>query len=201
MSNPSRLLASVLLFLLCTVSARADYVDPPERVARLNFSQGEVSYSPGGENDWVTVVPNRPLFRGDRLWSDYDSLAEFQVGSAAVRLGSNTGVEVLNLDDNIAQFQLSEGTLSLTVRRLYPGQIYEVDTPTLAFTLSREGRYRIDVDPNNNVTTIQIRDGAGTAYGVDSNFPMIAGDNVRFYDTNLQDYQLTGMPPEDDFDR
>ncbi len=203
MSNPTRLRAfvGVLLFLLCTVSARAEYADPPGRVARLNFSQGEVSFSPAGENDWVTVVRNRPLFRGDRLWSDHNSLAEFQVGSAAVRLGSNTGVEILNLDDNIAQFQLSEGTLNLGVRRLYPGQVYEVDTPTLAFTINREGNYRIDVDPNNNITTIQVRKGAGEAYGENANFPMIAGDNVNFYDASLHDYQLTGMPPEDAFDR
>ncbi len=203
MSNSSRflVLTGMLLFLLCTASARADYVDPPERVARMNFSQGDVSFSPAGENDWVGVVRNRPLFRGDRLWSDYDSLAEFQVGSAAVRLGSNTSLEILDLDDKIAQFQLTEGTLNLSVRRLYPAQIFEVDTPTLAFTLSREGRYRIDVDPNNNVTTIQIREGAGVAYGENTNFPMIAGDNVRFYDSNLQDYELYGLPREDAFDR
>ncbi len=203
MSNPSRLfaLAGMLLFMLWAAFARADYVDPPERVARLNFSQGEVSFSPAGENDWVTVVRNRPLFRGDRLWSDYNSLAEFQIGSAAVRLGSSTGVEILNLDDNIAQFQLSEGTLNLSVRRLYEGQIYEVDTPTLAFTINREGNYRIDVDPDSNITTIQIRDGAGEAYGENSNFPMIAGDNVRFYDNSMHNYQLTDMPPEDAFDR
>ena len=41
--------------------------DPPGRVARINFVQGSVSFQPGGEGDWVTAVPNRPLTTGDNL--------------------------------------------------------------------------------------------------------------------------------------
>ncbi|MGO8755742.1 MAG: DUF6600 domain-containing protein [Gallionellaceae bacterium] len=203
MSNPSRFLAltGVLLFLLCTASARADYADPPERVARLDNTQGQVSYSPAGENEWFGVVRNRPLIRGDRLWTDYDARAEFQVGSAAVRIGSNTSVEILDLDDNIAQFQVTQGTLDLSVRHMYTGQVFEVDTPTLTFTINQAGRYRIDVDPGNNATTIGVWEGAGEAYGENANFPLLAGDTVGFYSTDLRDHEMYGVPPEDDFDR
>ena len=41
--------------------------DPPARVARMNFTQGSVSFQPGGEGDWVDAVPNRPLTTGDNL--------------------------------------------------------------------------------------------------------------------------------------
>ncbi len=44
--------------------------DPPGRVARLNYSQGSISFRPAGENDWVTAVPNRPMVTGDDLWAD-----------------------------------------------------------------------------------------------------------------------------------
>jgi len=27
--------------------------DPPSRVARMNYTQGSVSFQPGGEGDWV----------------------------------------------------------------------------------------------------------------------------------------------------
>ena len=47
--------------------------DPPGRVARLNYSQGSVSFRPAGEDDWVTAVPNRPMVTGDDLWADQDS--------------------------------------------------------------------------------------------------------------------------------
>ena len=125
MPNPSRFLAltGMLLFSLCTASvASAAYADPPGRVARLEHTQGAVSYSPAGEDAWISVVRNRPLIRGDRLWTDRDARAEFQVGSAAIRLDSNTSVEILDLSDRIAQVQLTQGTLNLSVRRIYPGQ-------------------------------------------------------------------------------
>jgi hypothetical protein len=60
--------------------------DPPSRVARMNYTQGSVSFQPGGEGDWVTAVPNRPLTTGDNLWSDLGSRAEMHVGSTAIRL-------------------------------------------------------------------------------------------------------------------
>ena len=44
-------------------------------------------------------------------------------------------------------------------------------------------------------------EGAGVAYGENSNFPLRAGDTVRFYDADLRDYQIYGLPREDDFDR
>ncbi len=204
MLNPSRLLAvtGMLIFSLVTGSAHsASFADPPGRVANLSDTQGAVSYSPAGEDAWLGVVRNRPLVRGDRLWTDRGARAELQVSSAAVRLGSDTSVEILDLSDRIAQVKMTQGTLSLTVRRMHAGQVFEVATPTLAFTVSRAGRYRIDVDARNAVTTIVVWEGAGNAYGDKSSFPLRAGDTVRFFDTDLRDYEMYGLPREDDFDR
>jgi len=191
-----------LLFSLCAIFfASPAFADPSGRVAYLSDTQGQVSYSPSGEDQWIGVVRNRPLIRGDRLWTDRGALAEFQFGSSAIRLASNTGVEILDLDDRFAQLQLTEGTLSLTVRRMYEDQVIEVDTPLLAFTITRAGRYRIDVDPQYEETTIVVWEGAGEAYGDDSNFRMRAGDTVRFYDTDLRDHEIFRLPHEDDLDR
>jgi hypothetical protein len=70
--------------------------DPPGRVARLNFSQGSISFRPAGEDDWVTGVPNRPMVTGDDLWADEDSRAEVHIGSTAIRLGAKTGITFPN---------------------------------------------------------------------------------------------------------
>ena len=59
--------------------------DPPGRVARLNYSQGSISFRPAGEDDWVTGVPNRPMVTGDDLWADDNSRAEVHIGSTAIR--------------------------------------------------------------------------------------------------------------------
>ena len=73
--------------------------DPPSRVARLNYLEGSVSFQPGGENDWVTAVLNRPLVTGDNLWADEDSRAEVHIGSTALRLGPKTGITLLEVSD------------------------------------------------------------------------------------------------------
>ena len=108
--------------------------DPPSRVVRLGYTAGAVSFSPAGEDDWVQATINRPLTIGDRLWVDSGARAELQIGGAILRLNAGTSVMVLNLDDNIAQLQLTQGTMNVRVRRFDPGQVLEVDTPNLAFT-------------------------------------------------------------------
>ena len=139
--------------------------------------------------------------RGDRLWTDQRALAELQVGSAAIRLDQETSVEILELNDRLVQLELSQGSLNLRVRRLYPGQDFEVATPTLAFVIDRPGSYRIDVDPRYGRTTIVVWEGAGVAYGDSGQFQVRAGDAVRFYGTDLRDYEMFGLPRMDHFDR
>src|SRR6266403_3227631 len=128
--------------LLGATAAAQDEDDPPGRVARMNFSQGSVSFQPGGEGDWVSAVPNRPLTTGDNLWTDRNSRAELHIGSTSIRLSSETGISFLNLDDRTVQIQLAQGSLSVHIRRLDGGDAFEVDTPNLAFTVERPGEYR-----------------------------------------------------------
>ena len=83
---------------------------------------------PAGASDWIGEVSNRPLSVGDKLWSDRASRAELHIGSTALRLSANTGVELLALDDARLQVRLSAGTVQLHVRRLDPGQSIELAT-------------------------------------------------------------------------
>jgi hypothetical protein len=187
--------------LLLVASAQAEYVDPPSRVARLSYIRGEVSFSPAGEDQWVNATRNRPLIRGDRLWSDRGARAELQAGNATFRIDEGTSLQILNLDDRTAQLEVTQGTVNLRVRRIYQDQIFEVDTPTLAFVISRPGEYRIDVDPRGNHTTVAVWDGGGEAHGERANFRIREGEAIRFYDTRLQDYEAFDIPRPDDFDR
>ncbi len=175
--------------------------DPPSRVARLGEMTGAVSFSPAGENDWVQATINRPLTTGDRLWADAGSRAEIEIGGAMIRMNAGTGVSILNLDDQITQLQLSQGTLNVRVRGLGPNQAFEVDTPNLAFTLRQPGAYRIDVDPDGNATTIVVRNGQGEVYGEDASYVIDSRQAYRFLGTGLRDYQLVSAPGLDEFDR
>jgi hypothetical protein len=176
-------------------------VDPPGRVARLSYIQGDVSFVPAGENDWVQAQLNRPLITGDKLWTDRGSRATLEVGAAAVRMDQSTSFDFLNLTDDAAQMELTQGTLNLRVRRLYDGQSYEVDTPTLAFVVNRVGEFRIDVEPDGQSTIVTVLNGGGDVYGEGgARFAVEEGQSVTFRDAQLRDYQVNDLPRPDPFD-
>jgi hypothetical protein len=174
--------------------------DPPSRVARLNFSDGSVSFQPGGEGDWVQAVPNRPLTTGDNLWADKDSRAELHVGSTAIRIDSETSVTFLDLDDHTLQLKLSQGSVIVRLRHLDDGDTVEVDTPNLAFSLLTPGEYRVDVNADGSETDTRVWHGRGEATGGGASYAVVAGQNARFTGNDQLDHQIEQLPRTDDFD-
>ncbi|HEX3125400.1 MAG TPA: DUF6600 domain-containing protein, partial [Rhodanobacteraceae bacterium] len=200
------LLMTGALFALGAVAQPApdqsgEQSDPPSRVARLAYIRGTVSFVPAGENDWVEAQINRPLITGDKLWTDHDSRAELEIGSSVLRLDGETSFDFLNLDDQTAQIELTQGALNLRVRRLYDNQVYEIDTPTLAFVINRVGEYRLTVLPNGQSTVVNVLQGGGDAYGEGGARSRIEeGQSVTFNDSALRDYYTDSLPPPDSFD-
>ncbi len=175
--------------------------DPPGRVARLDYSQGSISFRPAGEDDWVTAVPNRPMVGGDDLWADEDSRAEVHVGSAALRLGPKTGITFLALDDRSTQIRLAQGSLILRVRHLDDDDTYEVDTPNIAFTLLQPGEYRVDVSQDGSQTVTTVWHGRGRVTGGGFSYTVLANQSATFTgDEQHIDYDLGQIPGRDDFD-
>ena len=175
--------------------------EPPSRAARVSEIRGTVSFSPAGQPDWVRAVTNRPLTTGDRLWVAANSRAELQVGGAAIRLGGGTSVTLLNLDDRIAQVQLSQGTLKVRVRSIGRNQAFEIATPNLALTLRRPGEFRINVDPNEDATTVMVQSGRVEVYGEGASYVVDQQRGYRFYGTGLDDYESVVARGDDDLDR
>jgi hypothetical protein len=160
-----------------------------------------VSFVPAGENDWVQAQLNRPLVTGDKLFADGGARAALEIGAASVRMDQNSNFDFLNLDDNNAQMELTQGSLNLRVRRLYDGQNYEIDTPTLAFVVNRVGEFRVDVQGNGQGTTVTVLSGGGDVYGEGgARFRVDEGQSVSFNDSQLQDYAINDLPGPDAFD-
>jgi hypothetical protein len=193
-------LLGVPLLASQAVAQAPSHYDPPARVARLSYLEGDVSFSPAGEPDWVQAGINRPLIRGDRLWSDRRGRAELQIGGAAIRLDEYTAVSLLELDDRLGQFELTEGRINLFVRRLHPDQSYEIATPTLALVITEPGSYTVEVAEDGRWTEVQMWRGSADAYGERARFPLMEGDSVRFYDARLRDYEFAALRPTE-FDR
>jgi len=192
------LIAVTMILSFARVAAAQD--DPPDRVARLNFIEGSVSFQPAGTQDWVDANPNRPLTTGDNLWADQNSRSELHIGATAIRLSGQTGIAIMNLNDTTAQIQLAQGTIDVRVREIGEDEAYEIDTANMAFSLLRPGEYRISVDPNGNTTMITVRGGAGEATAGGQAYPLNPGEQATFSGTDQVGYNVQGAPGPDGFD-
>ena len=121
--------------LLAASAAFLAAQDPPDRVGRLNYRDGPVSFQPTGVNEWVDADINRPLTTGDNIWVGDRGRAEFHIGSTALRLSAYSDFQFLNLDDQIVQIRLSEGTLTVRMRNLNRGHILRSILPIWRLSL------------------------------------------------------------------
>ncbi|MBS0288456.1 MAG: hypothetical protein JSS07_00290 [Proteobacteria bacterium] len=181
-----------LIILIFCVDLLAD---PPMRVARLSATKGQISFLPAGEDTWAQALRNRPLITGDSLWNDINGNAMIQLGKANLCVGSNTALSLLNINDEIAQIQLSEGTVILVIDSRKEQRI-EIDTPNLAFVAREKGYYRIKVDPKTQTTTVSLRNGIANVYGKTNSYIIKKNQSLQFNGMNLR-YTPTKPAPFD----
>jgi hypothetical protein len=194
-------LIEVPIFLVAISAALAAQTDPSGRVGRLSYVSGPVSFQPAGVTDWVDADVNRPLTTGDQVWVGDGGRAEIHVGSTALRLGANTAFQFLNLDDQTMQIQLSQGTLTVRARNLAQGQNFEIDTPSLAFTVLHPGEYRIGANPDSQTTNVTVRSGAGEVTGGGSAFPVSASQQAIVVGGDQTTFNLVSAPGTDGWDQ
>ena len=193
--------ASLLLLLSLSAVPLLGQADPPERIGRLGYMSGSVSMQPAGVEDWVPAVRNRPITTGDQVWVDDGARAEIHVGSTALRLGSQTAFQFLNLDDQMMQIRLSSGSLNVHVRYLDDNQSLEVDAPNMAFSILRPGDYRIDAQPDAQTTLVTVRGGNGEITGGGQAFSLHPREQAAVTGDQSINYNVYGAPDPDDWDR
>jgi hypothetical protein len=191
---------AALLLALAGAGALAQ-TDPPARVASLSQIEGSVVLAPAGDTEWTDAVLNRPVTRGDRLWTDQGGRAEVHLGSAVLHVDGETFLDFTALDDRALQASLNEGSLNARVRQLDAGENFEIDTPHLAFRAAQPGDYRIDVDPANGTTQVTVRSGSAIVYGASGRSQqLVAGQQLAFAGRDLE--RVAAQAPRDDgFDR
>jgi hypothetical protein len=191
-------MAAVLFSGIAAVHAQDQ--DPSARVARTSFLQGDVSFRPGTVDDWTSATLNYPLTSGDHLWTDADARAELHVGANAIRLAPQTAFEILDLDDNHLQIRLTQGSALITVRTLDVDDNMEIDTPTGAVTLLRDGTYRIDVSEDGATSTVTARNGDAEVTSNDQTIDVHPDETVLFTaDGASQD--VRDAAPMDEYDQ
>jgi hypothetical protein len=174
-------------------------VDPPSRVARLNFIDGAVSFQPASLDTWTAASLNYPLTTGDHIYTDERSRAEMHIGANVIRLDSTTNFGFLNLDDTTVQMRFTEGAMEVRLRNIGDRELYEIDTPQGAVSLLQGGDYRIDTDPDRNATMVTVNAGEAEVTANGNSFPVHPRQTAYFGADGAPD--VRDANPLDDFDR
>jgi len=172
--------------------------DPPSRVARLNWIAGDVAFQPATVDAWSAATLNYPLTTGDHLYVNAAARAELHVGGSAIRLDSNSNFGFLNLNDNIVQMSLNQGSLEIRLRQLDRDDTFEIDTPNGAVTLLRAGEYRVDTDPARNATMVTVRSGQAQMFQ-DGNSSLVTPHQTAWFHEGGSP-EVNTENPRDDFD-
>ncbi len=193
-----------LLMLAALGSAHAQArpypYNPPQRIARVQYMTGQVSAAPCEGNDWAAVALNQPLQAPICIWADKGSRAELNVGGAFIRMSSETSLTLSTVNPGTIQFRINQGVASLSVRYLFPGQIYEIDTPNTTLTLMKSGVYRVNVLPDQDQTLVTVRKGSIAATGQGPSVKINSGQQVRFQNKTSMQHTAEKAPPPDGFD-
>ncbi len=195
----STLVAAAALLGVVSFAAHAQE-DPPDRVARLNYVNGNVSMEPAGIDQWAPADVNRPFTIGDYLYTDQGARAELHLDVAAMRMDQNTSFGFLNLNDQTVQIKLTEGDMYFRLHDMDPNQVFEVDTPNAAVTLLRDGVYRFRVDPNGTMSFVVVREGQAEITGGGQSFTLNAGNSAMLTGTDQLSFDVEAAPAPDDFD-
>ena len=181
-------------------AAPADSGDPPSRVARISWVQGDVSFQPSGDTTWSTATLNYPVTTGDRLYAGSGARAELEVGALAIRLGPASDLTISDLTGQLVQLGLAQGTARVSIYNLQSGDSVELDTPRGALFLLQPGAYRVDQPAGGDAMVVTAEHGSleWTAGGV----AQTVGDGQAIQVSGINPIQVASLTPpgQDDFD-
>jgi hypothetical protein len=175
-------------------------VDPPGRVSRLSFIQGEVTMAPAGSDDWVDATLNRPVTSGDRVWTDDKARTELQVGEAAVDLDEHTGFSFVQLDDDVMQMSVTEGAATIRLHSRRDNEKIQVETPNGTVELLHPGEYHIEVNPDTDRTIVKTRSGEAEMVVDEKSYPVKAGEQGEFTGLEKVTANIDRIEPRNDFE-
>ena len=190
----------ILLSALAVVALGATlWADPPARVGRLAYIDGNVSFASAPGSAWQAATQNYPLTTGNQVSAAAMARAEIQIGSAALRLAPETEVSFETLDDHIVQFRLDKGCASVRLHRLGPDQSFVIDIQTASISLSAPGNYRVEQASSGSASII-TRAGDALVTGGETSFHVRGGQMASIPTSEPEAYRISSAPAPDTWD-
>ena len=194
------LLCGALLYAAMATADVNDEVDPSGRVARVNLLDGHGSLQLAGTDSWVDDLVNRPLTGGDKLWIEPGSRAEVHVGSAVLRLGASTALQLVIVDDRTVRLRLTAGALSVRLRQLDRDEVFNIETPAGDVELLEAGGYRFDVADHDERARIAVWSGRASARGPGGAQLLQSNDSVEMFGGDQPGMEMAAAGGTDSLD-
>jgi hypothetical protein len=130
----------------CAASAMAAaaLADPPGRVGRISYVEGEVSFQPPEGDFWTLATRNYPVAPGEAFWTGDDGRVELEVGAVEAWLDNQSQLDIVDLDYGETRLSLAQGSMDIRVHRVPRGGI-RIQTPAGEVRIDYVGLYRVDV--------------------------------------------------------
>jgi len=169
-------LGSILAVALLAVVPSLAQEEPPARVGRVSFVQGQLGFHLAGETAWSAAKANYPVATGGSFWTDPKSRAELRIGSRSIDLSGNTELDITKLNEQVMQLALPQGRIDLRVRTLLEGESIEIDLPRGAVWILQPGTYDIDAGAPDQPERIAVFEGSARFVGGTLDVAVKAGD-------------------------
>jgi hypothetical protein len=149
MGRKTLLLIAAVAFAVLRSNASQDAYN---RLGRISFLEGNVSFQHSGDVDWSAASVNLAMQPGDRIYTGEQGRAEIEIDDGSVfYLAEQTDMEILSLREDFVQFRILLGLCTLNLRSSIN---YEISSPAAAFSIVRKGVYRFDVIENGDSDAI-----------------------------------------------
>ena len=153
---------ALVLFGIAATAIPAAAQDIPGRVGRLAYLEGSAGAYHDPQIGWEQAFVNSPITSENSVWTEPGARAELQLGGTAVRLDGATQLDISRLDDLVFDAAVVRGSVGLRVRYKQRDDRYVISTPQARFVIDTDGRYRIDVAPENDESRLTVF--SGTAH-------------------------------------
>lgn len=176
--------ASFIALLSMSIPA---FADPPSRVGRISFAQGETSFFIDTDEGWRKAQINFPVTSENSIWTENNGRAEVRIGASAVRINDHALLDFVRMQDEEVQTFLQRGSMNLRLRvddfvdridsREGP-DIFRVQTSEGQFVLTANGRYRIDASAQGGETRVSVFAGRARFENGDNRISIEAGKSL-----------------------
>jgi hypothetical protein len=163
-------------------SAQTDAdIDPPARIGRVALADGPVWLESAGSGDAINAPLNWPVSGGDVIATGDRGRAELSVGSTRLRLGADSRLRVLQLDDQSVELELQRGALALSIVSAAVAREFSVVSSAGSIEPIGAGFYRLDVEASSGDAAASVWHGELRVRQGEASLRLASGQRAELY--------------------